>query len=387
MPYLASRAAKLVRPALAAVLFLAPFASAQASDDTDEPKENRFSIHGYLTQAYATSDDYQVLGIPTEGTSDYRNVAVQFRFQMTDRDSAAVQLNHEAVGRQSDEALRDDIELDWAFYRRDLGGQSHLKVGRIPIPTGIYNEVRDVGVVLPFYRAPSTRYRASGSGSLVIESIDGVLGGHTFGARSAVSLDAEAYFGGFDLTEDLSTQGLGFVDTRAENVFGVALWLNTPMPGLRFGAGGMTGKLEGDFRPSGAPDDLETVWGAVDAQIGSWLFRAEYSIAEADLLIGSLEFPAYYGQLGYTFNRHFRVYLQAQYSDLELQLPDVPVLVDVDFNEIYGIALNYFFRDNVVLKAETHWSDGYTVQDVGEVNFFGPPFETQFSILSLSASF
>ena len=387
MPYSAFRAARALWPTLAFALLFSSAAFAQDSDDSTSSEEDRFSIHGYLSQAYATSDDHQVLGIPTEGTSDYRNVAVQFRFKMSERDSAAAQLNHEAVGRQSDQMLRDDVELDWAFYRREIGAQSHIKVGRIPIPTGIYNEVRDVGVVLPFYRAPSTRYRASGSGALVIESIDGVLGAHTFGARSAVSLDAEAYFGGFDLTEDLSSEGLGFVDTRAENVFGVALWLNTPMPGLRFGAGGMKGSLEGDFRPSGAPDDLESYWGAADAQIGNWLFRAEYSVAEADLLVGGLEFTSYYAQLGYTFNRRFRAYVQAQFADLELQLPGVPVLVDVDYNEIIGVSLNYFFRDNVVLKLETHWTDGYSVQDVGPVNFFGPSFETQFSILSLSVSF
>src|SRR5205085_12405810 len=109
-----------------------------------------------------------------------------------------------------------------------------LKVGKVQIPLGIYNEVRDVGTVLPFYRPSFNFY---GEGAFTSETVDGIVVSHNFFNDSAWSVDADAYFGGWDLIE---TDFASNVSSRArvENTVGTQIWLNTPINGLRLGTGG-----------------------------------------------------------------------------------------------------------------------------------------------------
>src|SRR4028118_973750 len=79
---------------------------------------SRFSIHGYVSQAYAVSEDHQILGIPTEGTTDYRDLALQFRYEQDRKNTFVLQLRQERLGESPRE--RDDLELDWAFYQRSV---------------------------------------------------------------------------------------------------------------------------------------------------------------------------------------------------------------------------------------------------------------------------
>ena len=51
----------------------------------------RLSVHGYVNQAYAVSDEHPIFGIPTEGTTEYRDVALQLRYDHDRRNNAVVQ--------------------------------------------------------------------------------------------------------------------------------------------------------------------------------------------------------------------------------------------------------------------------------------------------------
>ncbi len=64
-------------------LLLGAALSAGADDDTPVPAEQRLVIHGYLTQAWAKSSEHQLLGIPNDGTFDYRRVALLVRGALT----------------------------------------------------------------------------------------------------------------------------------------------------------------------------------------------------------------------------------------------------------------------------------------------------------------
>ena len=72
----------------------------------DEPAGERFQFHGFLTQAYATANftdlgptpDEVILGIPEDGTSSYRFLAMQFRYEISDRDLVVIQLSSRALG-------------------------------------------------------------------------------------------------------------------------------------------------------------------------------------------------------------------------------------------------------------------------------------------------
>ena len=107
------------------------------------------TIHAFLTQGFGKSDGFTIFGIPEEGTTDLRTLALQFRYDLSPQDVFVLQLNHERTGLDPVSEKRPDVALDWAFYERRLGSGRSIKVGRIPVPFGVYNEIRDVGTVLP----------------------------------------------------------------------------------------------------------------------------------------------------------------------------------------------------------------------------------------------
>ena len=79
-----------------------PAVNAQALDGP----LSKLSIHGFLTQAYATAEfskggptpDEVTLGIPEDGTFDYRVLALQFRYDITPEDTMIVQFSSRSLG-------------------------------------------------------------------------------------------------------------------------------------------------------------------------------------------------------------------------------------------------------------------------------------------------
>ena len=121
--------------ALSCLLLASPIQAQRLSDVM-----SKLSIHGYVSQAWATSEDHQIFGIPTDGTTDYRDLALQLRYDQSRENVFVVQLRHQRLGESPQAASMDDVTLDWAFYQRRFTDRFSLKVGRIPLPLGIFNE-------------------------------------------------------------------------------------------------------------------------------------------------------------------------------------------------------------------------------------------------------
>ena len=64
----------------------------------------------------------------------------------------------------------------------------------MPIPRGIYNELRSVGIALPMYRPPVVMYD---EGAYFSETIDGLVLARTFLADRPWSIEANLYAGGW----------------------------------------------------------------------------------------------------------------------------------------------------------------------------------------------
>lgn len=368
---------------------------------------SKLRIFGFLTQAYATAnffeggtnsptDDEQALGIPEDGTFDYRSLALQFRYEMTPKDVMVIQLSSRALGFSPTTDLEDEIELDWAFYEHRFTDHTRLKVGRVQIPIGIYNEIRDVGTVLPFYRPPFVFYR---EGAFTSETVDGLLIGHRFFPNSSWNLDFDVYFGEWDLVE--SDPAVGVALARTKDSYGFQTWLNTPIIGLRFGLGGNNRKTTGGlFRAEEETSELDEFYVSVDAAFDRVVFRAEYKEFEP-----SIDFPAfsvdvliatYYAQLGFNITDSFQVWLQGEIATAEPTSASFLGSVNRNDREDYGIALDYLFSSNIVLKLEHHLVEREEQRLEGPI--FTPngvrfrPFLVSleggdYSIISLSVSF
>lgn len=331
-----------------------------------ESEGPKITFHGFLTQAYGQSDGHQFLGIPEDGTADYRTAALQIRTDVTADDAFVIQLSHERFGRSSIQSVKDDVELDWIFYEHRFGNTA-VKVGRVQIPFGIYNEVRDVGTLLPFYR-PSANFYSDGA--FGTETVDGIVLAHHLDLGARWGLDADVYYGDGELA-DRGPQGYTVRDLN--DYQGIELWLETPVSGLRVGAGA----LRFDIQRSAGTQQWKLYHLSVAADFARVSAHVEYR--EADIV--TLKGPAGYFHLGFKVTD--KVEVNAQKDLFYLKGPRFPKR---KMDDDLALGVNYFFRPELVLKAEHHWNEGgFFLEDLPFLSAIGT--ETQYWLVSLSTSF
>lgn len=339
-------------------------------------------LNAYLTQAYGVTDGVPLLGLDEDGTSKYRNAALLFRFDVSDKDQFIVQLSHEALGNSPLDALNEEVELDWAFYQRQFDSGTRVRVGRLPIPFGIYNQLRDVGTVLEFFRPPVGIYF---EGAFASETVDGLEISHTFELGGAWSLEADAYLGSWDRAEVLDAE---VFDGKAEDAFGAQLWLNTPLSSLRFGLAAQRFDQTGGVPTlrSGESDRFDTLLFSIDADFGRFVFHGEAQRIETSFLFfPDTEIPAYYVMAGYRFNEKLEFY--ALYEDSYSKLgggPFPPFRVDPFYQDL-AASLVYHFTPQVLLRLEYHQAETSVLDEPLPPSGEAP--EVGYGILSFSASF
>lgn len=361
------------------LLILAGTAAAQEAPAEPEPAGEavpaeegtgpKITFHGFLTQAYAQSDGHQIFGIDEEGTADYRSAALQIRADLSERNVFVAQFSHERFGASRIQEAKEDLELDWLFYERRFGDAS-VKVGRVQIPFGIYNEVRDVGTLLPFYRPSHNFY---GEVAYSSETVDGIVLSHDL-ALGDWGLETDFHYGDWEFLERDFLTG-AYVNRAVDDSFGVELWLQTPLPGLRVGAGGMRFDIETPF-----PDKT---WDVYHFSLAGDFERFSFHGEVKDVLIGESDLYLGYAHLGVHLTEKWTVNLQKEL--FELRTEGFPSF-EVDDERILGIS--YAFDPSLVLKVEHHWSEGgfWLESYVPAPGDFSIP-ETRYWLASLSTSF
>jgi hypothetical protein len=333
------------------------------------------TVHGYLSQGVARSTDLPMAGVPTEATADYRAAAIQSRITFTRNDQITLQVRHRQFGSSLLSEAEGKLTLNWAFYEHKFGPVA-AKVGRLPMPRGIYNETRDVGTLIPFYRAP---YRSYSEG---FETIDGVALRHRISFAGAWELQSDAYYG--DWKNSLvrhNTDSSSYIRKQVhENMYGGQVWLQTPIQGVRLGAvGAVFDRIEHDegekiFEPN------NFVGASLDASFSRVMLRSEYrrdyEKAEEDT-----DFYVY-GQAGVGLTSKLWVYVQSERRD-QRELDDDEYEVENDYLD-HAASINYMLRPNVVLKTEIHRTEGRTFDSYVASGQRG---RTTYGIASISLSF
>ncbi len=356
--------------------------------------QSKLNIHGYFSQAFAISQGHQIFGIPEQGTSDYRTMALQFRYDADDQNLIIMQISHERMGKSPIMVLEEGLKLDWAIYQHSFSNGLSFKVGKIQIPFGIFNEIRDVGTLLPFYRVP---YASYGEGNYMSETINGISVSYSFFSESGWKIDFTSYLGEWKwiewaARENPFTQKLTvLVETpQIRNVFGGQWWFNTPVDGLRLGLAGYHGDISGGLSFSEetgiGKENINVFHFSVDYEQTDFFIRSEhtrYFLKENDIFAFSL-----YGQAGYNIFKGMWLNVQAgTYKAINVPIPLLNIRSDIDYYEDFALGLNYFFSAQLALKLETHWNKSLIVEEK-MINFGkDKPFGTNYMILSLSTSF
>ncbi len=352
-----------------------------AANSFAEEPERKFFFNAYLTQAYGETDSTQVLGLDPDGTFDYRSAALLFRYQPTQNDRFVVQLAHERLGASPFASLLDDVELDWAFYEHRFVSGYKARLGRVPIPFGIYNETRDVGTLLEFYRPPVSIYF---EGAYTSESVDGAVLSKTFFEDRPWSLSVDLYGGSWDRPAYLAPT---VYEGKAKDAFGAQLWLQTPIEGLRVGLAAQHFEQDGGLIIFGEAKDTDVYLLSFDANFEHLVLRAEGQWIESKLeFVPKLQAVGYYGLTGWRFTENFEVYFSHEHSLTRWNFgTGIPVL---EFDPLYkdsAISMIYRFNPKALVRLEAHHFETSSLDVPTPAGQFSP--RTEIAILSFSLSY
>jgi hypothetical protein len=263
-----------------------------------------------------------------------------------------VQLSHERIGESPLGSVRDDVEIDWAFYERLFPHGFEVRLGRVPIPFGIYNEIRDVGTLLEFYRPPVGIYF---EGAFSSEAVDGVVVSKEFFSDSPWSLGVDLYGGSWDRPEFLTPT---IYEGEAKQGRGAQLWLGTPLQGLRFGLAFQRFNQEDAavfFRnPDSSRFDVYLL--SADLDLERLVLRAESQLIETSFsFVPEAEITAHYGLAGWRFTEEFEAYAMFETSESRFIFgAGIPSSKFGPQYEDKAISMVYRFHPKALVRVEAH---------------------------------
>ena len=361
----------------AAFILTALTAATAGTTPLDAQAAPKVSVHGYLTQGWGKSTGVAFYGLNGDASTDFRYAALQLRYVPTARDQFVVQLNHRRLGQSPITDFESDVNLNWAFYQRSFGEGTTVKVGRIPIPRGIYNDLRSVGVSLPMYRPPVVFYD---EGAYYSETIDGATVSRTFFESSPWSLEANGYVGGWrSLAYDTWSEEYSIDRIRAENALGTQLWLNTPIEGVRVG---VAAQRHNDHYSDGSLEKVQEWHTSLDATRERWFLRAEGQLQN---WVDSDKLYVGYVQLNIKPTERIAITGEVQRSrDTDVRYGEGSLPSSFEWHREDGVGVSYSFSPSLVFKVEHHWDRGIQVEQPASP--MTPP-KFRYVIASLSASF
>ncbi len=349
-----------------------PAASVGADEISKEGWPFKFFINGFLNEAYGRSDGNEIYGIGKGGTFDYRTAAVILRVEPTANDIFSVKLRQERIGASEFQQFLPEVGLDRFFYEHRFGDTSVL-VGRVKIPFGIYNEVRDVGALLPFFRPATDFY---GTGSFTTETVDGARISHPFHLPGHWQLDADLYGGGWEFVQRVTE---GVFQSKVHDSIGAEIWLTPPVRGLRFGGGGMVFEILDPGGHDTATVRANTYHLSLEEDLGRVVAHVEYKRRD----IQDAKTNAGYAHVGVHLTDRFAVNGQIEFDHVVIM--EVPQGFTQDRDEALG--LSYAFTSIIVLKGEFHWNRGQNPEAPAPVLGTTDLLSTRYGILSLATAF
>ena len=247
------------------------------------------TFHGFASQGFLASTDYQYLGNSSHGSFEFNEFALNASMSPFNRTRIAAQAFMFDMGNVGNY----EPGLDYGLVDYTFCDEFGVRGGRVRRPMGIYNHILDVdlartSVLLPqgLYDARWRDFSASLDGGSFYGSIDlGKVGG----------LSYEAYAGKLNLAQDGGIaqwvkNGLppasiaSFNSIEGDVVAGAQLWWSTPLPGLRAGAAAGQANENYDitvrppFGPGGIHTEVHTPYQqySLEYQWKAWTFQTEY---------------------------------------------------------------------------------------------------------------
>jgi len=343
------------------------------------------SINGFLSQGYIHSSDNNVFGDSKDGSFQLNEFALTLNSTPLERLRLGLQLLSRDLGEEGD----NDILIDWAMADYRLIDSFGVRLGKVKLPIGLYNQHRDSDFLRPMAFLPQSVYNEQKRVMLV-----GAWGGSIYGNFSLGKIgdvDYQAYYGKVDYRND-SGQAIGMenaikrtsmmngwgpvsnFDAENEYVTGGSIIYSPPVDGLRLGFSYFTGKTEFDYTAGGidrkaSGNSKDFVVFSLEYSGPNWTFSSEYTEFTGDRKIGTIDLYDGRSQGGYVqfcYHLHESVAVSALYDVIYADKTDrsgdrleASGLPDYfGWRKDFGVAIRWDITDRWMVRAEYHNIDG-----------------------------
>lgn len=228
-------------------LFLSLWCAVESSAWTGDVAGRPVAVHGFVSQGYLKSDHGNYLGDSEKGTFDFTEYALNASLYPAESVYVGAQMYARRLGYWGSYKP----ELDWAVLDYRFKDWIGARLGRVRIPHGFYNEIRDTDALRTGVFLPQSVYNEAWRDAFMSLSFGGGLYGVT--PHNAFGhLDYRLYYGKLGLRDDsgfvtyLGDQfGSDASNVENDEVWSFSLQWNTPADGLRFGYTDNTFDLSG----------------------------------------------------------------------------------------------------------------------------------------------
>ena len=378
---------RLAYLALATFLLLAYPGNLLASSS---PLMDNLRINGFLSQGYINSSGNNYYGDTKDGTFQLNEVGLTLNSQVNEKLKVGLQFLSRDVGKTGNNTVR----LDWAFADYHFDDKLGIRMGKVKMPMGLYNEGRDSDFLRPMAFLPQSIYDEVRRDLLVANQGVSIYG--NLPAWFLGDIDYQAFAGENNFPEDsplllglkqsaqqtITANSLVYgtvISMTADNkyIFGGSLILNTKIDGLRIGASYFRGKADlyittatgpNQFVPQGELEMVHRFVYSLEYVKKKFTFATEYSESyRKQQIFGYKIYDApsqeYYAMLTYSLTSKLSATALADfyYDNMndrggEALPPTRPKFMG--WQKDYGFGMRYDVNPNWALKAEYHEVDG-----------------------------
>jgi hypothetical protein len=272
-----------LRPQLALIGLLALARPAQALELGTNGDLLSVEIHAFATQGFIlTIDNNYLAPDTTHGSFAFSEAGINFTKSLTDKLHVGFQLFAQYLGATGSYNVR----MDWFYLDYRLTDWLGFRAGRVKIPFGLYNDIRDIDSARVPILLPQSVYPVQERNFLLAQT-----GFELYGylrLPSVGALDYAAYCGTI-FVDTLTPPGSPYL-IQAFNVpyvAGGSLFWETPLEGLRVGASIQALRLDATFL-------FNAMQAAVQVPAVLWVASLEY--ATHDFVL-SLEYSRWHQRL------------------------------------------------------------------------------------------
>lgn len=403
------------------VLYAFPVGRALPADNS------KIDIHGYISQGFLISNKNNFLADTEKGTFQFNELGINFSTDVTDKLRVGFQL----AARDLGDTGNDKVKIDWAFADYRLRDWLGIRVGKMKMPLGFYNQTRDLDMLRTSVLLPQAIYsEIFRDNSTAIKGIGG-YGDVSLNALGDISYQVLA--GTTEIDKDGMTTkrseargGLKVEKYHVGTMYTLAIRWETPLQGLRLGVSHEKGALEthttltedivvtvpfppfkmtvaekGDGLLINVPDMRLSVY-SFEYTWKDLVLAAEYLRVKQDVIAyvaGSevwkrrLNVESFYGSVDYRFSDWFilGVYYSVFYRDRNdrdgTKTPYNPPFYA--FQKDACLSLRFDLNDHWIFKLEGHLVDGVGLTNLQD-NLNGdsvPEFDRKWFLLAAKMTF